>query len=138
MKRLWARYRSLALYALFGAVTTAVNVAVYHVCFSVLHVANVPSTVAAWALSVVVAFVTNKIWVFGSRSFAPDVFWPELGKFVAARGLTGLLDVGVMFLGVDLLGGPGTLIKLGSNVLVILLNYVFSKVLIFKNRGGES
>ena len=132
MQDFWEKYKGPVLYLLFGAVTTAVNVAVYWVCFDVLGLPNIPSVVLAWVLSVAVAYLTNKLWVFESRSFAPAVLWPELGKFVAARALTGVLDLGVMFVGVDLLGGPGTPIKLGSNLLVIVLNYVFSKLLIFR------
>ena len=131
MQGLWGKYKGLILYLVFGGVTTAVNVAVYWLCYDVLGVANLPSVVIAWVLSVAVAYLTNKLWVFESKSFARHILWPELGKFVAARGLTGLLDLGIMFVGVDLLGGPGTPIKLGSNVLVIVLNYVFSKWLIF-------
>ncbi len=138
MGALWEKYRDAALYLIFGVVTTVVNVAVYHVCYAMLGVPNVPSTVIAWVLSVAVAYITNKLWVFRSPSFAPAVLWPELGKFVAARGLTGVLDLGIMYVGVDLLGGPGTVLKLGSTVVVVALNYVFSKWLIFKDQAGES
>ncbi len=137
MRALWEKYRDTALYLVFGVVTTVVNVAVYHVCYAMLGVPNIPSTVIAWVLSVAVAYITNKLWVFRSPSFAPAVLWPELGKFVAARGLTGVLDLGIMYVGVDLLGGPGTALKLGSTVLVVVLNYVFSKWLIFKDQAGE-
>ncbi len=138
MGALWKKYRDMALYLIFGVVTTAVNVATYHVCFAMLGVPNIPSVIIAWVLSVAVAYITNKLWVFRSPSFAPAVLWPELGKFVAARAFTGVLDLGIMFVGVDLLGGPGTVLKLGSNVLVVVLNYVFSKWLIFKDRAGEN
>ncbi len=137
MKMLWEKYRDMILYVVFGGVTTVVNVVAYHVCFAVLGVPNVTSVIIAWVLSVAVAYITNKLWVFHSPSFAPAVLWPELGKFVAARGFTGVLDLGIMFVGVDLLGGPGTVLKLGSNVLVVVLNYVFSKWLIFKDQAGE-
>ncbi len=141
MRELWEKYRDTALYLIFGAVTTAVNVVTYHVCFAMLGVPNTPSVVIAWVLSVAVAYITNKLWVFRSSSFAPAVLWPELGKFVAARAFTGVLDLGIMFVGVDLLGlqegGPATALKLGSNVLVVVLNYVFSKWLIFKDQAGE-
>ncbi len=138
MGALWEKYRDMILYLVFGVVTTAVNVVTYHVCFAVLGVPNIPSVVIAWVLSVAVAYITTKLGVFRSRSFAPAVLWPELGKFVAARGFTGVLDLGIMFVGVDLLGGPGTVLKLGSNVLVVVLNYIFSKWLIFKDRAGEN
>ncbi len=132
MKALWEKYRGIFLYLFFGGVTTAVNVVVYWLCYEVLGVPNVPATVLAWVLSVAVAYLTNKLWVFESKSFAPEVLWPELGKFVAARAATGLLDLAVMFVCVDMLGWPGTPVKLASNVVVIVLNYVFSKLLIFK------
>ncbi len=132
MRELWERYRGVVLYVVFGVVTTAVNQIVYTVCYQFLAVPNVPATVLAWVLSVAVAYLTNKLWVFRSRSFRPAVLWPELGKFAAARGLTGLLDLAVMFVCVDVLGGPGPAVKLASNALVIVLNYVFSKRLIFK------
>ncbi len=138
MGALWEKYRDAALYLIFGVVTTVVNVAAYHVCYAMLGVPNIPSVVIAWVLSVAVAYITNKLWVFRSPSFAPAVLWPELGKFVAARGLTGVLDLGIMYVGVDLLGGPGTVLKLGSTVVVVALNYVFSKWLIFKDQAGES
>ncbi len=138
MKALWEKYRDTALYLIFGVVTTAVNVVVYHVCFAMLGVPNIPSVVIAWVLSVAVAYITNKLWVFRSPSFAPAVLWPELGKFVAARAFTGVLDLGIMYVGVDLLGGPGTVLKLGANVLVVVLNYIFSKWLIFKDGAGEN
>ncbi len=132
VRALWEKYRGPILYLVFGVVTTVVNVVVYHVSYELLAVPNIPATILAWVISVAVAYLTNKLWVFQSKSFAPEVLWPELGKFVTARGATGLLDLGIMALCVDVLGWPGTPVKLGSNVLVVILNYVFSKLLIFK------
>lgn len=137
MKRitdLIARYKSLISYGFFGVCTTAVNMAVYQLCYGGLGVPNVAATVAAWAASVLFAFVTNKIFVFESRSFAWRTLGYELMTFVACRLLTGVLDVGIMFVAVDLMEGNGTLWKLLSNVVVIVLNYVASKLVIFKKK----
>lgn len=135
MKALWQKYKSLFFYLVFGALTTAVNIVTYHLCYEAAGVPNVPSNIIAWVLSVAVAYLTNKVWVFDSRSFAPAVLLPELWKFVSCRLATGLMDLAVMWVGVDLLCGPATLIKIGSNVLVVVLNYVFSKLLIFRKNG---
>ena len=86
-------------------------------------------------VAVAVAFITNKLWVFDSKSFAPGVVLDELWKFVSCRLITGVMDTAIMWVGVDLLGGPGTPVKIGSNVLVVVLNYLFSKLLIFKWKG---
>ena len=130
--KLVRKYRSQILYVVFGALTTAVNVAVYSFCFSLLGLPNVPSVVIAWILAVLFAFITNKIWVFGSPSFAPDVLKHEIPSFFAARILTGLLDLGVMYLAVDVLHWNAAAWKLISNVLVILLNYIASRFFIFR------
>ncbi len=143
IRTLWDKYRPIILYLVFGATTTVINILTYALCYDgrllpgvltlpSLGLSNVPSNIIAWALSVAVAYLTNKLWVFDSKSFAPAVLLPELWKFVSCRLATGVMDLAIMWVGVDLLQGPGTPIKLGSNVLVIVLNYVFSKLLIFK------
>lgn len=132
MKELWKKYNALFLYLVFGVLTTAINIVVYHMCYEVAGIPNVPSNMIAWVLSVLVAYLTNKIWVFHSRSFAPAVLLPELWKFVSCRLFTGAMDTAIMWVGVDLFCGPATVIKIGSNVLVVVLNYVFSKLLIFR------
>lgn len=132
MKRL-GQYKSILFYLVFGVLTTLVNIVTYHLCYEVWGVPNVPSNIIAWVLSVAVAYLTNKVWVFDSKSFAPAVLLPELWKFVSCRLATGLMDLAIMWVGVDLLRGPATPIKIGSNVLVVILNYAFSKLLIFKS-----
>ena len=83
-------------------------------------------------LSVLFAFVTNKLWVFESKSFKFKLFLTELCNFILCRLATGVLDLGIMFVGVDLLKGPAIVLKIVSNVIVIILNYIMSKVLVFK------
>lgn len=132
MKALWQKYKGLFFYLVFGVLTTVVNIVAFHLCYEVWGIPNVPSNIIAWVLAVAVAYITNKLWVFDSKSFAPAVLLPELWKFVSCRLATGVMDLAIMWVGVDLLRGPATPIKIGSNVLVIVLNYVFSKLLIFR------
>lgn len=132
MEELWQKYKSVFFYLVFGVLTTVVNIVTYHLCYEVWGVPNVPSNIIAWVLAVAVAYLTNKVWVFDSKSFAPAVLLPELWKFVSCRLATGVMDLAIMWVGVDLLRGPATPIKIGSNVLVVALNYLFSKLLIFR------
>ena len=134
IRSLIIRYQDIILYVFFGALATLVNTVSYYLCYNVIGMSNVPSVVIAWLLAVVFAFFTNKLWVFKSRSFAPDVLKHEIPTFFGARLLTGLLDLGIMYLAVDVLHGNGTVWKLISNVLVIILNYVASKLVIFKKK----
>ena len=134
MKALLEKYRGLILYAVFGALTTAINIAAYALCYRVLKLPNVPSNVVAWVLAVLFAFVTNKLYVFESKSLERGTVLRELVSFVGARLATGLLDLAVMFVGVDVLHGPDLVFKAASNIVVILLNYVFSKLIVFRKK----
>ena len=134
IKELFAKYKEQILYVFFGGLTTLINWGAYALCYNVLGISNVPSVIIAWILGVAFAFVTNKIWVFESRSFDTKTVMRELWTFVAARLATGLLDLGIMYLAVDVLGGNGNVWKLISNVIVIILNYVFSKLIVFRKQ----
>lgn len=92
----------------------------------------------SWVLAVLFAFVTNKRWVFHSRSWKLEIVLPELGKFVAARIITGVMEIAavpmLVWLGLNqtVLGIQGMVAKAVVSIGVVLLNYVFSKRFIFK------
>jgi putative flippase GtrA len=132
------KYREMELYIIFGALTTAVNYLFYYIFAHPLGISVVWSNIAAWALSVLFAFVTNKLLVFGSASLRPAVVLGELAAFVACRLFSGALDTGIMVLFVDALGFNDLVIKLLSNVAVIIINYVFSKFFIFAGKKAPA
>ena len=117
------KYESVLLYLIFGVLTTLVNFAAYHVCYTKLQFPNLVSNTIAWILSVLFAFITNKIWVFKSKSF-------EFSKL--AVELSGFIDTAIMFVGVDLLKRNWIIAKIVSSVVVVILNYIFSKLFIFR------
>ena len=134
IKELIKKYKFIILYGIFGVLTTVINIGVYGVLYSGLGVSNVISNVIAWVISVLFAFITNKLWVFESKSFNFKLFVKELGSFTVCRVATGVLDLGIMFVGVDLLKGPAIILKIASNIIVIILNYVMSKIFVFKKK----
>ena len=138
MQELLRRYRGLILYGIFGVLTTAVNMVVYYLCFDVLSIPNLISTAIAWLISVLFAFITNKLWVFESKSFAKTVFFRELVSFFSCRIATGVLDMTIMYVAVDRLAQNEILWKLLSNIIVIVLNYAASKLLIFKKESKKA
>lgn len=134
MKQLWEKYKSLVLYAVFGVLTTLVNMGAYWLCFNAIGMPNVPATIIAWLLAVCFAFITNKLWVFDSKSFDKETLRHEIPTFFGARIATGLLDVLIMYVAVDVLKWDSMVWKLISNVIVIVLNYIASKLVIFKKK----
>lgn len=128
------KYRSFIAYAVFGVFTTIVNIASYSVCYNNLGLSNTFSNVIAWILAVTFAYLTNKVWVFDSKSWKRDVLKKEVMAFISCRIATGILDLVLMYVSVDLMDWNALLMKICSNVLVIILNYVFSKLVIFKKK----
>ena len=88
----------------------------------------------AWILAVLFAFITNKLYVFDSKSMDAKTVISELIKFMAARLAPGGLDLLIMFIGVDVMHGPEIILKAASNIIVIILNYVLSKLVVFKKK----
>lgn len=128
------KYRELVLYGIFGVLTTLINIGVYSLCYQQLGISNVASNVAAWILSVLFAFVTNKIWVFDSKSTELSVLLKEAVSFFGCRLATGLLDLAIMYVTVDVMAWNSTLMKCISNVIVIVVNYIASKLVIFAHK----
>ncbi|MCI8326431.1 MAG: GtrA family protein [Lachnospiraceae bacterium] len=129
---LWKKYREMILYVIFGGATTLVNIVVYYICAHPCRIKVVPSSVIAWIVSVVFAYITNKLWVFHSTEMDYRVLLREVLSFFSARLLTGILDVGAMQLFVNVLGWNDMAVKVCLNIVVIVLNYIASKFLIFK------
>ena len=128
LKKHW----DLVLYLIFGVLTTLVNYAVYLPCYNLLGMSAAVSNVVAWVVAVAFAYLTNKPWVFKSHDWSVKVVIPELAKFVACRVGSGVLETGIIFVFVDWLGFDGNLFKLLTSVLVVVLNYIGSKLLVFK------
>ena len=131
---LMKKYKSFIAYAVFGVFTTIVNIVTYNVSYYNLNISNTLSNIAAWVLAVTFAYLTNKVWVFDSKSWKWQVLRKEIPAFISCRLATGVMDIVIMFVCVDLLGMHAMLMKLLSNILVIILNYIFSKLVIFKKR----
>lgn len=134
---LYRKYREYILYVFFGGVTTVINIIAYWICTRWLGMDTDPATTIAWILAVIVAYVTNRIWVFQSKENSVAGIVREIVSFFGARIATGLMDLGIMHLFVEVLHWPDMPVKIGSNVLVIILNYIFSKLFIFRKKKGE-
>lgn len=132
IRNLWNRYKELLLYVIFGGFTTLINIVVYYVCRSLLKIEVVPADVIAWFLSVVFAYITNKLFVFESRSWGLMLVLREAAEFFAARVVSLGVDVLFLYVTVQLLSWWEMPMKIAANIIVIIINYIFSKLIIFK------
>ncbi|MBQ8088838.1 MAG: GtrA family protein [Clostridia bacterium] len=142
VKRLVEKYREPIAYVLVGGLTTLVNI----VAFKVNRALGLPTAVAnalALLLSILFAYYPNRIWVFHSQQRG-RAQWKEFTLFLSSRIATAVLDEAIVVFGVDVLGSRlvsesgmdlwESGVKLFATVLVIIVNYVFSKLMIFKKK----
>ena len=139
MTDLFLKYKSVILYLIFGVLTTLINIVAYWFCAYIFSLSTIGSTVIAWVLAVLFAYITNRRVVFESQVTGVKGILGEVIAFFACRLATGLVDLLCMYVFVDVLGLNDIIIKIAANILVIMLNYVASKLVIFKktNRHGR-
>lgn len=126
------KYREIISYLFFGVLTTLVNFVVYLPVYNILGMSASVSNMIAWVVAVVFAYFVNKLFVFRSLDWSRQTVIPELTKFVAARVLSGVLETGILLVTVDIMGWNGNIWKFVTQVLVVISNYVFSKLIVFR------
>ena len=132
LKALFHKYYDLITYLIFGVLTTVVNYVVYLPCYNLLSMSSAVSNMIAWVAAVAFAFLTNKPFVFRSHDWSPKTVVRELSAFLATRIGSGVLETLILFLAVDLLSWNGNLWKLLTSVIVVVVNYLGSKLLVFR------
>ena len=122
--------RETITYAVAGVMTTIVNFTSYEGLFR-LGVPNLTANALAWFIAVTFAYIVNKINVFRSRSTGMKDEASKITKFFGARVITLLVEQSGMFIFTELMNFPRLLVKACLAVIVIVLNYLFSKLYIF-------
>ncbi len=132
IKNLWRRWKQIFLYLFFGGVTTVVNIVAFFISYEILEINSIVSTVLAWVAAVAVAYITNKIYVFESVTTTFMELIREITAFLSCRVLSLGADVFIMWLFKEVLGYNAVLVKIMANFIVVVMNYIFSKLFIFK------
>jgi putative flippase GtrA len=135
MKKIWLlieKYYDILSYLFFGVLTTVVNYLVYLPCYNLFDLNASVSNVIAWVFAVAFAYLTNKPFVFRSHDWSVKTVIPELTKFVGSRIASGALETAIILVTVDILKWDGNIMKLITSVLVVIINYVASKLLVFR------
>ena len=135
--KIYHTYKEAIDYLFWGGMTTVVSWGSYS-AFVLLGAGVFWGNVLSWICAVLFAFVTNKLWVFQSKSWAGNVMLPELGKFLSSRVATGVFEMAavpaLVALGLNqtIFGIEGMVSKVLVSVVVVILNYILSKLFVFK------
>ncbi|KRM87807.1 GtrA family protein [Lacticaseibacillus thailandensis] len=131
VRELFVKYKSIIAYLFWGVITTIVNIGVFMIWFQLGGNYQV-GTVLAWFLSVLVAFFSNKVWVFNSHYGSFSDTLRELVSFFGARLVTLAMDMLITWIGISLLHWDALVVKILDNVIVVIANYVLSKLFVFR------
>lgn len=134
IKKLFIQYWEVLSYLIFGVLTTVVNYCVYLPVYNLLGLSASVSNVIAWVVAVAFAYLTNKPFVFKSHDWSAKTVIPELSKFVGCRVASGAAETLILLLTVDILNWNGNIWKLVTSVLVVVMNYIASKLVVFKKK----
>ncbi len=133
---LYKKYREIIMYLIFGVLTTVVSfVSYYFLLFCGLH--YIVAQIISWALAVAFAFVVNKIFVFEDKGGTPAELFRQIWQFVSVRIASGVIETLLLWLLVDVLSIGEGIAKIPVAVLTVIINYVASKLLIFRRKTGE-
>lgn len=139
MGNLWKKLfnKETILYLIFGILTTVINVAICGLLYDKLHWDVLVANSIAWVISVIFAFITNKIFVFDSKTTDKKILLKETISFFIARLISLGFDMLAVWLMVDLWHVNVWVAKIISNVIVVIMNYIFSKLFIFNNKQDK-
>lgn len=156
MKSLWNKYKEIITYIIFGVLTTVVSWGSYTIFVKALSMPIFVGNLLSWICAVAFAYITNKLWVFESKSWKPSVIGREIVTFVASRGITGIIEIFCvpllaktgfdnifysvlekMNISIELLFTDGIYSKIALSVIVVIVNYFLSKFVSFRKEKSN-
>lgn len=137
----YQKNKEMLLYLFFGVLTTAVSFVTAWLAKNVLgslgadkNIIATASTVFSWICAVTFAYVTNRIWVFASQARGAKAVISEALSFYGGRVFTLLVEMLMMWVGYSLLAKGYWITKIVANVVVLVLNYIISKLVVFRKK----
>ena len=129
----YAKHKEVLLYVFFGGVATVVSLGTFYLFDTVLGINELIANILSWVITVGVAYLTNRTWVFCSHATG-QALWKELAGFYSGRIVTLGMEEGMLFVFVTLLSWNSMAVKLAAQIVVLIGNYVISKWFIFKEK----
>lgn len=129
---IFKKYKETIMYLIFGAFTVAVNIFVYAFLTRITKLDFMLANCIAWVVAVLFAYITNKFFVFESKKTNIKFLIKEFSSFVSCRILSGITEMILMYIMISLMSLNDFIVKIITNIVVVILNFIFSKLIIFK------
>lgn len=126
--------KEFILYAVFGTIAFIVSIGSYAFFNIGFGINELIANALAWVFAVLFSYVTNKKWVFKAPTPTRTAFFIQMFAFFSGRFMTLIIEEAIIFVFITLLKYPSMWVKLAAQVVVVILNYVISKLLVFRDR----
>lgn len=126
--------KEFILYAVFGTIAFIVSIGSYALFNIGFGINELIANALAWVFAVLFSYVTNKKWVFKAPTPTRTAFFIQMFAFFSGRFMTLIIEEAIIFVFITLLKYPSMWVKLAAQVVVVILNYVISKLLVFRDR----
>lgn len=133
----YKKHKEFLLYAFFGGLTFLVSIFSYAFFNITIGINELLANVDSWLFAVLFAFLTNRLWVFDSHTKGKRAFLLQMASFFGGRLITLAVEEAILFVFITLLGFAGMPVKIAAQVIVILLNYIISKRIVFKDSSDS-
>ena len=130
----YKKYKEVLLYLLFGGLTTIISIGSYAFFDVSMHMDPMIANIFSWILAVLFAYVTNRIWVFDSNAEGMKGIIQEMVSFFGGRVATLLMEEVILYVGINLLSMNSIGVKVAAQILVLIGNYLISKLFVFKGK----
>ena len=134
MIKLTKEYKETISYLIFGILSTIVNIATYAFFSRIIKINFMISNIIAWFVAVIFAYITNKFFVFESKDINIKFILKEITSFMSLRIVSGLTELILMYIMINIMLINDFIVKIITNIVVVILNFIFSKLIIFKNK----
>lgn len=134
MQKIWDKYKEAISYLFWGFVSFIISIASFYFLANICCLQALIANVISWIICVLFAYATNRTLVFKSQNNDMRSIGREFIQFISARVGTLILEELILFIGITCLHGDNMIVKLIGQVFVIILNYVLSKIWIFKKK----
>ena len=128
----YKKYKEVLLYLFFGGLTTIISIGSYAFFDVSMHMNPMIANIFSWILAVLFAYVTNRIWVFDSNAEERRI--QEMVSFFGGRVATLLMEEAILYVGINLLSMNSIGVKVAAQILVLIGNYLISKLFVFKGK----
>ncbi len=132
----YEKHKEILLYLFFGLCAFIISTGSFSILNVIFGVNELIANVISWILAVLFAFFTNRSWVFRSRTNTAGAFGKQLASFIGARIVTLIIEEAIIFIFITRMGLNSVVVKVVAQIVVIVLNYVFSKWFVFRKRDG--